>query len=47
MLTEVDGLALLDKRMNMKSKFLTFDDTLLQSPRHVNPANNPPPYPIK
>ncbi|CAK5053185.1 unnamed protein product [Meloidogyne enterolobii] len=32
-LTEVDGESLLEKRNNIKSKFLSFDDTLLQSPR--------------
>lgn len=26
----------------MKSKYLTFDDTLLQSPRHLNPQLGPP-----
>lgn len=34
--SEVDGVALLEKRASMKSKYLTFDDTLLQSPRHLS-----------
>ncbi|KAI6208294.1 PAS fold and PAS fold-3 domain containing protein [Aphelenchoides besseyi] len=39
-LNEVDGLALLEKRSNMKSKYLTFDDTLLQSPRQLSSIAN-------
>ncbi|KAI6203551.1 hypothetical protein M3Y94_00570200 [Aphelenchoides besseyi] len=39
-LNEVDGLALLEKRSNMKSKYLTFDDTLLQSPRQLSSVAN-------
>ncbi|KAL7080597.1 hypothetical protein ACQ4LE_000412, partial [Meloidogyne hapla] len=39
-LTEVDGESLLEKRNNIKSKFLSFDDTLLQSPRIFQQTNN-------
>ncbi|CAD5209533.1 unnamed protein product [Bursaphelenchus xylophilus] len=35
-LSEVDGVALLEKRATMKSTYLTFDDTLLQSPRQIS-----------
>ncbi|KAI1722091.1 PAS fold domain-containing protein [Ditylenchus destructor] len=33
LLTEVDGHALLEKRASLKFKYISFDDTLLQSPR--------------
>ncbi|KAH7728751.1 CBN-AHR-1 protein [Aphelenchoides avenae] len=39
-LSEVDGVALLDKRLSMKFKNLTFDDTLLQSPRNISSVAN-------
>ncbi|CAD5206593.1 unnamed protein product [Bursaphelenchus okinawaensis] len=35
-LTEVDGVALMEKRGTAKELYLTFDDTLLQSPRQIN-----------
>lgn len=44
-LTEVDGLALLEKRDKMKPTYLTFEDTLLQSPRQINPLANRDPKP--
>lgn len=34
-LSEVDGLSLLEKRDSMKSKYLSFDDSSLQSPQNV------------
>lgn len=45
--SEIDGLALLEKRTSMKSKYLTFDDTLLQSPRHLNSSSTQQSFAVK
>uniref|UniRef100_A0A0N5BZL2 Aryl hydrocarbon receptor n=1 Tax=Strongyloides papillosus TaxID=174720 RepID=A0A0N5BZL2_STREA len=38
MLTEVEGVNLLDKKINLKTKLLSFDESLLQSPRNLQSA---------
>uniref|UniRef100_A0A0N4Z736 Aryl hydrocarbon receptor n=1 Tax=Parastrongyloides trichosuri TaxID=131310 RepID=A0A0N4Z736_PARTI len=38
MLNEVEGTNLLDKRSNLKTKLLSFDESLLQSPRNLQSA---------